>query len=74
MFRASRIRAGSAPERMTRLAAHWQAGLAMSSKLVPEAGQMIEDASVALANSLTPGKAPEMPQVPAPQQSWVVNE
>lgn len=47
--------------------------LCMSSKLVPEAGQMIEDASVELAESLTPGQAPAAPTVPAAGKSWDVN-
>jgi neutral ceramidase len=44
--------------------------LAMSSKLVPEAGQMIEDASVELLNSLRPGEEPPRPTVNAPGQPW----
>ena len=37
--------------------------LAMTSKLVPEAGQMIADASVELLATLTPGPVPLIPQV-----------
>jgi neutral ceramidase len=44
--------------------------MAMSSRLVPEAGQMIEDASVELAQSLTPGEAPEPPQVAQAATAW----
>ena len=41
----------------------YEVRMAMSSKLIPEAGQMIEDTSVALANSLTPGEVPQGPKV-----------
>ena len=44
--------------------------LAMSSKLVPEAGQMIEDTSVELLASLTPGAEPPRPLVPTAGQPW----
>lgn len=44
--------------------------LAMSSKLVPEAGQMIEDASVELAETLTPGEIPPRPRVPQAGKPW----
>jgi len=44
--------------------------LAMSSRLVPEAGQMIEDAGVELANALSPGVAPEGPTVPVQREVW----
>lgn len=44
--------------------------LAMSSKLTPAAGQMIEDASVALAASLEPGEEPPRPQVKAAAGVW----
>jgi len=40
----------------------YEVRMAMSSKLIPEAGQMIEDTSVALANALTPGEVPERPK------------
>lgn len=48
--------------------------LCLSSKLVPEAGQMIEDASVELLSSLTPSPAPQPPQVAAAGEAWVVNK
>ena len=35
--------------------------------------QMIEDTSVALANSLTPAEAPQMPQAPKAGVAWDVN-
>ena len=41
----------------------YEVRMAMSSKLIPEAGQMIEDTSVALANALTPGEVPRGPKV-----------
>ena len=41
----------------------YEVRMAMSSKLIPEAGQMIEDTSVALANALTPGEVPQGPKV-----------
>lgn len=44
--------------------------LAMSSKLVAEAGGMIETTSVELANSLTPGEVPPRPTVGAPGKPW----
>ena len=44
--------------------------LAMSSRLVAEAGQAIEDASVQLADSLTPGEAPPRPTVDKPGSAW----
>jgi hypothetical protein len=47
--------------------------LCCSSKLIPEAGQMIEDTSVELVNSLTPGEAPPMPQAPKPGVAWDVS-
>ena len=48
----------------------YEVRMAMSSKLVPEAGQMIEDGSVELADSMTPGAAPETPQVEPVCQVW----
>jgi hypothetical protein len=42
----------------------------MSSKLVPEAGRMIEDASVELLASLTPGEEPPRPTVDQPGGPW----
>ncbi len=44
--------------------------LALSSKLVPEAGQMIEDASVELADALTPGEVPPRPTVNSTGRPW----
>jgi hypothetical protein len=44
--------------------------LALSSKLVPEAGQMIEDASVELLASLSPGPEPPRPTVPQAGRPW----
>ena len=44
--------------------------MATSSKLVPEAGQMIEDAAVGLAQALTPGEAPQPPQVKVKPTVW----
>ena len=44
--------------------------LAMSSKLVPEAGEMIVDASVELVNDLAPGELPEEPQVDQTGTPW----
>lgn len=61
------------PEAMGPNGGGYEPTLCMSSKLVPEAGQMIEDASVELAASLTPGAAPEAPTVPPTSASWDVN-
>jgi hypothetical protein len=44
--------------------------LCTSSRLAPEAGEMIEDASAELANALTPAPEPKMPQVPPQNQVW----
>jgi len=44
--------------------------MAMSSRLVPEAGQMIEDGSVELANALTPAAAPQPPQIAQAAKAW----
>ncbi len=62
------------PEALGPQGGGYEPRLAMSSKLVAAAGQLIEDASVELATALTPGAAPPMPQVPNPQESWAVNE
>jgi len=48
----------------------YETRLAMSSKLVPEAGGQIEDASVDLLNSLTPGQEPPRPTLSQPQTAW----
>ncbi len=48
----------------------YEVRMAMSSKLVPEAGQMIEDTSVELANALTPGEVPEAPQAQVQNKLW----
>jgi hypothetical protein len=44
--------------------------MATSSRLVPEAGKMLEDAAVALAEQLTPGEAPIPPQAPVANTVW----
>jgi hypothetical protein len=44
--------------------------MAWTSKLVPEAGEMIEDASVELLQSLTPGEEPPRPKVPQVGSPW----
>lgn len=58
------------PEAMGPQGGGYEPRMATSSKLVPEAGQMIEDASVELAMSLTPGEAHEPPQVQVKPQPW----
>jgi neutral ceramidase len=58
------------PEAMGPHGGGYEPRLALSSKLVPEAGQMIEDASVALLASLTPGQAPPRPTVPQAGMPW----
>lgn len=44
--------------------------MAMSSKLVPETGQIIEDELVEMLNSLEPGTAHEPPTVEEPGTAW----
>ncbi|MEI6501421.1 MAG: hypothetical protein WCP21_10415, partial [Armatimonadota bacterium] len=61
------------PEAMGPKGGGYEPTLCLSSKLVPEAGQMIEDASVELAVSLTPGAVPEGPTVPPTSAAWDVN-
>jgi hypothetical protein len=58
------------PEAMGPHGGGYEPRLAMSSKLVPEAGQMIEDASVELLNALTPGEEPPRPMVPQAGSPW----
>jgi len=58
------------PEAMGPNGGGYEPRMAMSSKLVPEAGQMIEDTSVELANSLTPGEVPQEPQVEVQDKVW----
>jgi len=58
------------PEAMGAQGGGYEPRMAMSSKLVPEAGGMIEDASVALAESLTPGAAPVPPQIAQAAKAW----
>ena len=52
------------PEALGPQGGGYEPRLAMSSKLVPEAGAMIEEASVELLSGLTPGAAPPRPTVP----------
>ncbi|MHB8997026.1 MAG: hypothetical protein ACYC63_17410 [Armatimonadota bacterium] len=61
------------PEAMGPNGGGYEPVLCMSSKLIPEAGQMIEDASVELAGSLTPGEVPPAPQAPKAGVAWDVN-
>ncbi len=58
------------PETMGPQGGGYEPRLAMSSKLVPQAGQMIADASVELLNTLTPGAMPPTPQVKVEQTPW----
>ncbi|MGQ9732077.1 MAG: hypothetical protein ACUVX8_12490, partial [Candidatus Zipacnadales bacterium] len=58
------------PEAMGPAGGGYEPRLALSSKLVPAAGQMIEDTSVALLDSLTPGAEPPRPTVQGPQAPW----
>ena len=58
------------PEAMGPHGGGYEPRLAVSSKLGPEAGQMIEDASVGLLESLAPGEAPPRPMVPQAGQPW----
>lgn len=58
------------PEAMGPQGGGYEPRLCCSSCLIPEAGQMIEDASVELANALTPGAAPVMPQVQGVGTRW----
>jgi len=58
------------PEAMGPHGGGYEPRLALSSKLVPEAGQMIEDASVRLLQSLTPGEEPPRPTVPQAGTPW----
>jgi neutral ceramidase len=58
------------PEAMGPHGGGYEPRLALSSKLAPEAGQMIEDASVELLASLTPGAEPPRPTVPHAGSPW----
>jgi hypothetical protein len=58
------------PEAMGPQGGGYEPRLCCSSCLVPEAGQQIEDASVALAASLTPSAAPEPPQIQGVGARW----
>ena len=58
------------PEAMGPQGGGYEPRLAMSSKLVPEAGQMIEDASVRLLDSLNPGEEPPRPTVSQAGKPW----
>jgi len=58
------------PEAMGPHGGGYEPRMAMSSKLVPEAGQMIADASVELLNAFTPGLVPPMPQVEVDPTPW----
>ncbi len=58
------------PEAMGPHGGGYEPRLALSSKLVPEAGQMIEDASVELLASLTPSAEPPRPTVPQAGTPW----
>ena len=58
------------PEALGEHGGGYEPRLAMSSKLVPEAGGMIEATSIELANALTPGEVPPRPTVGAPGKPW----
>jgi len=58
------------PEAMGQHGGGYEPRLAVGSKLVPEAGQMIEDASVELLDSLTPGEDPPRPMAPQAGGPW----
>jgi hypothetical protein len=58
------------PEAMGPHGGGYEPRLGMGSKLVPEAGQMIEDTSVELLESLTPGQAPPRPTVAETGSPW----
>ncbi len=58
------------PEAMGPHGGGYEPRLAMSSKLVPEAGQAIEDASVELLQALNPGEEPPRPMVPSAGRPW----
>ena len=51
------------PEAMGPHGGGYEPRLAMTSKLVPEAGRMIVDASLELLRAFTPGEAPGLPQI-----------
>lgn len=61
------------PEAMGPNGGGYEPLLCASSKLIPEAGQMIEDASVALLDVLAPAAAPQLPQAPQAGVAWDVN-
>ena len=58
------------PDAMGPQGGGYEPRLALSSKLVPEAGQMIEDASVELLDSLTPGQERPRPSVDVSGKPW----
>jgi hypothetical protein len=60
------------PEAMGPRGGGYEPRLALSSKLAPEAGQMIEDASVELLQGLTPGPEPPRPTVPQVGTPWAM--
>lgn len=61
------------PEAMGPQGGGYEPRLCCSSCLVPEAGRLIEDASVELANALTPGPEPVAPQVPGVGSRWTAS-
>ncbi len=58
------------PEAMGEHGGGYEPRLATGSRLVPEAGQMIEDACVEMAEALTPGEVPPRPTVNEPGKPW----
>ncbi|MGD9519966.1 MAG: hypothetical protein AB7W28_10695, partial [Armatimonadota bacterium] len=58
------------PEAMGPHGGGYEPRLALSSKLVPEAGQIIENASVELLHSLRPGEEPPRPRVSSAGRPW----
>lgn len=58
------------PEAMGPHGGGYEPRLAMSSKLVPEAGKMIADTSVEILSQLTPGPEPPRPTVKQPGKPW----
>ncbi len=58
------------PEALGPAGGGYEPRLAMSSKLAPEAGGLIADASVGLLETLTPGAEPPRPTVPQAGQPW----
>lgn len=58
------------PKAMGEHGGGYEPRLCLSSKLVPEAGQMIEDATVELLQSLEPGAPPPVSQVDPVRSVW----